>query len=100
MVILVDIAMEIGLLHTVMHILLGMCTNRQDACKALEIHYLLIERDVTFEVLGSQQKCIGIYGKVAMPPFKLRATPHATIQCVVFQQVQRKTRDLSEHVEF
>ena len=49
--------------------------NRPVACKALGIHYILIERDVTFGVLGGPQKCIGIYGKIAMPPFKLHATP-------------------------
>ena len=48
---------------------------RPVACKALGIHYILFERDVTFGVLGGPQKCINIYGKIAMPPFKLRATP-------------------------
>ena len=28
-----------------------------------------------FGVLGGPQKCIGIYGKIVMPLFKLRATP-------------------------
>ena len=56
-------------------------TNRPVACKALGIHYLLIERDVTFGVLGGPQKCIGMYGKIAMPTFKLRATPQLYSIC-------------------
>ena len=55
--------------------------NRPVACKALGIHYILIERDVTFGVLGGLQKCIGIYGKIAMPPFKFRATPQLYGMC-------------------
>ena len=55
-------------------------SNRPVACKALGIHYILIEREVTFGVLGGLQKCIGIYGKIAMP-FKFRATPQLYGMC-------------------
>ena len=34
-----------------------------------------------FGVLGGQQKCIEIHRKMAMPPFKLRATPFQCDMC-------------------
>ena len=49
--------------------------NRRVACKYWNVNEIFNKRDVTFEVLGGQQKCIEIHGKMAMPPFKLRGTP-------------------------
>ena len=49
--------------------------NRPVAGKHRNFNEICNERDVTFGVLGGPQKCIGIYGEIVMPPFKLRATP-------------------------
>ena len=35
--------------------------NRRVACKRWNVNEIFNQRDVTFEVLGGQQKCIEIY---------------------------------------
>ena len=49
--------------------------NRPVARKHWNFNEICNERDITVGVLGGPQKCIGIYGKIAMSPFKLRTTP-------------------------
>ena len=61
--------------------MLLMTSNRRVACKHWNVSEILNERDITFGVLGGQQKCIEIYVKMAMPPFKLRATPQLYDMC-------------------